>query len=201
MQINIRTSSWHVKVFQWYFQQVSGNLPRSLCPYFWGWLLILPTLPVFLIVGAPTYLVVWTYNLFGKNKEKYVHPGLMAFTSIVGLFLLAMVFAIGKSFLRLCKGLKLTHDEFTLLVIGAIIVLAILSWQTVRLCKHLIRKTIYNDYDKWWREIGRYNNNYAGYKAEWWLWVAQNKPTSTWDLIKQGVRAVYKKACPIIHWH
>ena len=45
-----KTTSWHVKLFEWIFNEDPTKIYKSMCPYFWSFVLILLTLPLIAVV-------------------------------------------------------------------------------------------------------------------------------------------------------
>lgn len=196
MQINISKGAWHVRIYQWYFD--TSWLPKSLCPYFWAWVLMLPTLPIVGILSLPVYMFTLAYSLWTQKKEDYSSPWIAAISSTIALLGTLILIRGTTGFIHYFRGIRLREDDTFFMVFESIIVSLALFILIGTNVKKWRKRTIYNDYNIWYREIGRsleYNNSF-----DWVCWVRVNKPTTTWELIGQGVTSVYKKACPIIHW-
>ena len=57
--------------FSWYYKLVMGKLPKSLCPYFWTMLIIVPLSPIILTFIGIKRLVKWIgRKLTGKPKPE-----------------------------------------------------------------------------------------------------------------------------------
>jgi len=81
--MKISPKSWHYNLVQLFF---TGNMPRTLCSYFWTFLLclffglLLATFALGLVAGA-IYVLVAPWILIGeaKNREEYILIGIMFF--------------------------------------------------------------------------------------------------------------------------
>ncbi|ADQ53197.1 conserved hypothetical protein [Aeromonas phage 65] len=86
--MNIKTSSWHYRFINSFFDTV----PRSLCPYFWKvvWGLMLVTGMVLLLLGASFSIGVSILEFFAVNI------GLVAMISapFVGVFAIAIAIIV-----------------------------------------------------------------------------------------------------------
>lgn len=63
MNITLKKDSWHFKI---YSKVLSDKAPKSLCPYFWSWVLI--------ILGSPFYLLIGIMQFLSKLFEKKPEP-------------------------------------------------------------------------------------------------------------------------------
>ena len=63
MNITLKKDSWHFKI---YSKVLSDKAPKSLCPYFWSWVLI--------ILGSPLYLLIGIMQFLSKLFEKKPEP-------------------------------------------------------------------------------------------------------------------------------
>ena len=64
MQITLDTNSWHYKL---YSKVVSGNPPKSLCPYFWTIVALVVFSPFLLLIFTMFTAIEW----YDKIKKKY----------------------------------------------------------------------------------------------------------------------------------
>jgi hypothetical protein len=63
MNITLRKDSWHFKI---YSKVISENTPKSLCPYFWQW--------VMMIICSPILILFWLMKVLTKLFESKPKP-------------------------------------------------------------------------------------------------------------------------------
>lgn len=65
-----KTASWHVKLFKWIFNEDPTKIYKSMCPYFWSYVLILLTLPLIVVVKMFGKAGTAVLNRLRTNSER-----------------------------------------------------------------------------------------------------------------------------------
>lgn len=66
-------NSWHVKFFNWLFRKDATQIYKTMCPYFWTYVLIIIFLPIILFVrmfGAAGSTILDNARTYSKRKEQ-----------------------------------------------------------------------------------------------------------------------------------
>ena len=80
-ELNLSTKSWHYKLkhYMWDFETYEG---KNACPYYWGLVFSILFLPIYLIVGGVSKIVLYFYNLLPKFQKPKIIPSIKSPTII-----------------------------------------------------------------------------------------------------------------------
>lgn len=196
MQINISRKSWHTQLFKWYFG--SYSLPQSLCPYFWGLVLIFATVIPITVVAIPAYLLWVAYNLYSReDKWPYPVPALMSLAGLGLIILGVWLWATVLAFVHWFTHRKLTEADIAIIGLLGVIAAGFLGAGIIRIVKGYQKRNSLKSYAAWCAKYERYGD----YSMDgWYKWRAEHTRTSIWVILGEGIRTLYTKACPIINW-
>lgn len=201
MQIVISRNSWHVKLYLWFYKIYDYQLPLSLCPYFWSLLPVLVLTVPFSVLALPGWLLILTINLMSKEKEQQPAPWIAAILGIIVLGVVCWQVTTVKGLISYFIHHKKPSDgELTAMIFSAISLLIIIIVRGIIAVGDRRRKSPYQSYTVWLREVfpGLGTQDCSG--EAWTEWILQNQRTSFWKLIGTGIATIYRKACPIIDW-
>lgn len=196
MQINVSKNSWHARIYRWYFD--ADHLPSSLCPYFWGYVLIVPTLPPLLVMGIPAYLFFLAMSLWNQEKPAPMNPWASAILSFLSLIVCIVMVAGIEGFVHLLHHKKPGENEEAAMAFVVCIIILVFVVCVFNYAGRRRKNNPYYSYNYWYETIGRFQGA-TGFE-DWYKWIDDNHRTSVFRLIIEGIRAIYKKACPIINW-
>jgi lipopolysaccharide/colanic/teichoic acid biosynthesis glycosyltransferase len=178
MNITLKKDSWHFKI---YSKVLSDKAPKSLCPYFWQWVVIILTSPILILIQ----IMIFLSKVFeAKPKpKKYSHDMTDE--------------ELQKEIARIDKKLKRSERAANIVLgVGGTLVLAMMV-----LSMYLGIKKV------GWFEFFKNMFAMVGLMVSvYWTIVLLSKTSKkigNMNFVKvplDMINAIYTKTCPIINW-